>query len=94
MLDYLVKLGQKEYTREYFPAVHLDEIPAEVLDGYQKLTTAASHCQALASASSCSMTLSTPEDALKDLTRCVEYAEQVIKQSIDLAKRIENRGTK
>lgn len=93
MRDYLVKLGQGDYKREYFPAVHLDEIPAEVLDGYQKLTRAASHCQGLASASSCSITLSTPDDALADLTRCAEYAEQVIEQAQKLAKLIENRGT-
>ena len=91
--SHLVKLGQNEYSREYFPAVHLDEIPGDVLDGYQKLTTAASHCQAMASASSCSITLSTPDDALADLTRCVEYAEQVMKQAIELSKLIENRGT-
>ena len=94
MLDYLVKLGQGEYAKRYVQAAPIAEIPGYVLDSFVELTALASHCQAMASAASCSLHLTTAADAIADLTKCVEYAERVIGKAQETAKLPEQKGAK
>jgi len=82
---HLVKVGQGEYAKRYVRAVPLSSIPGDVLDSLQTLTTAASHCQALASAAACTMHIATRDEALKDVQACAKYAEAVLSECLAVA---------
>ena len=82
---HLVSIGQAEYAKKYFRAAPLSSIAGDILDSFQALTTSASHCQAMASAASCTMQLETPDAALKDIQACAKYAEAVLRECLAVA---------